>query len=298
MPLPERGLSCALVRSGRALTLIDCGEGTQVAMRRCGWGFRHLNTILITHLHADHILGLPGLLTTLAFTGKRESEPLTIYGPAPVVEVVQALMVVAPRLPYPVRVETLEGGETFKLEESGGMRASCAWAEHRAPCLAYSLEIPRAPKFRPERAEELGLPVQLWSTLQRGESVSFEGRERRPEEVLGPARRGLRLVYITDTRFTESLVEFTRADGQGADLLICDGTYGDEEQRSEDQEPQHLTFAEAATLARRGGARKLWLTHFSMKMPDPNAYLDRATAVFPNTTVGHDGLTDTLNFDP
>ncbi len=298
LPLPGRHLSATLVRLGGSLVLLDCGEGTQVALRARGWGMRHLNAVLITHVHADHILGLPGLLLTLAFTGKGRDEPLTVYGPEPLEAVLKGLLVVAPRLPYPLHVVTLSGGESLPLAGVDGLRLACDVADHDdVPCLAYALELPRAPKFDVDRARELGLPVPLWGRLQRGEAVTFDGRTVLPDEVRGPERRGLRLVLATDTRPSARLVEFVSAGGTGADLLIAEGMYGDEDMKPARWESPHMTFAEAAQLARDGGARRLWLTHYGPSLSDPDAYLHRATSVFPATQLGHDGMTETLSFE-
>lgn len=277
--------------------LLDCGEGTQVALRERGWGLRRLKAILITHVHADHVLGLPGLLLSLGFSGKGADEPLTVYGPPPLEDVLRGLLVVAPRLPYPLRVVTLSGDECFTLDGLDYVNASCASVEHDVPCLAYSLSVRRAPRFNAEQAEALDLPVTEWGVLQRGQSVQFGGRTIEPEEVLGPNRRGVRLALVTDTTLTSSVVEFVRAEGEGANLLIAEGMYGSEEDKPVRWESLHMTFAEAAALARDGRARKLWLTHFSPSLEDPSAYLGYATAVFQATVVAHDGLTETLKFD-
>ncbi len=248
-------------------------------------------------MHADHVLGLPGLLLSLGFSGKGADEPLTVYGPPPLEDVLRGLLVVAPRLPYPLHLVTLSGGENFNLEGVEGVQASCVEAKHDVPCLAYSLSVPRAPRFDPQRAEALGLPVSEWGRLQRGHSVRLSGRTVEPEEVLGPNRRGIRLVLVTDTALTPGVVEFVRAGGEGADLLIAEGMYGSEEEKPVRWESLHMTFAEAAALARNGGARRLWLTHFSPSLEDPSAHLGKATAIFPATVLGHDGLTETLTFD-
>ena len=298
IPLPMRRLSAALVRVGGSLVLLDCGEGTQVALRERGWGLRRLKAIFITHAHADHLLGLPGLLLSLGFSGKGAHEPLTIYGPPPIEDVLRGLLVVAPRLPYPLHVVTLSGGETFPLDGfDTGVEAGCVSVEHDVPCLAYSLCVRRGPRFEPERAQALGLPVEHWGRLQRGQSVHFGGRTIEPEEVLGANRRGLRLVLVTDTLLTPTVVEFVRAGGEGADLLIAEGMYASEEDKPVRWESLHMTFAEAASLARDGGARKLWLTHFGPSLEDPSSHLGRATSIFSATVVGHDGLTETLKFE-
>ncbi len=296
-PLPGRRLSAMLLRLSGTLVLIDCGEGTQVAIRECGWGLRHINTILLTHMHADHVLGLPGLLLTLANSGKGEGETLTIYGPAPLMSVVQSLLVVAPHLPYHLDVVQLDGGESSPLAGTPGMIMGCVALQHDIPCLAYALHLPRAPRFDVARASARGVPVPLWHKLQRGEPVDVAGQTIQPDDVRGDERRGLRLVLATDTCLIPALTEFVSADGVGADLLIADGMYGDDDNKPTRWQPQHMTFAEAAALARDGDARLLWLTHFSPSVSDPAAYLDRATAIFPATTIGQDGLTTTLKFE-
>jgi len=295
-PLPWRRLSATLVRAGAGLLLIDCGEGTQIAVRERGWGLRNLSAILLTHLHADHVLGLPGLLLTLGHSGKGPDDPLTVYGPEPLIPVVQGLMRAAGNLPYPLHLEVLQGGERFAPMGVPEVAVSSLRLDHGVPCLAYSVAIGREPRFDPDRARALGVPLPLWRRLQHGEAVEVEGRLVQPDEVRGPARRGLRLVLATDTRPTAGLSAFLRAGG-GTDLFIADGMYGDEENKPTRWEAQHMTFAEAATLARDGQARRLWLTHFSPSLPDPLAYRDRAATIFPTTTIGRDGLTDTLVFE-
>ena len=225
------------------------------------------------------------------------TKPLTVYGPEPLVAVLQGLLVVAPRLPFPLHVAVLEGGETSPLQGLDGVTMGCIRVDHDVPCLAYGLTVPRAPRFDPDRARELGVPMPDWRRLQHGEAIAVGGRTVKPEHVSGPPRRGLRLVYATDTCPIPALRDFIHDDGAGTDLLIADGMYGDEENKPTRWDPQHMTFAEAATLARDGGARRLWLTHFSPSVPHPETYRDRATAIFPATTVGHDGLTMTLSFD-
>jgi ribonuclease Z len=301
-PLPGRRLSATLVRFGGRLVLIDCGEGTQVAVRERGWGWRNLSAILLTHLHADHVLGLPGLLLTLAHSEKGADEPLTIFGPEPLVPVLEHLLILARRMPFPVHLVTLAGDERTMIPETDGLELTCLPLDHEIPCLAYALSVPRAPRFDPERASALGVPQPEWRRLQRGEAVEVDGRAIQPGEVLGPPRRGLRMVLATDTRPTPALPDFVRGDGppgegNGADLLIADAMYGDEEDKPKRWEAQHMTFAEAAAIARDGGARRLWLTHYSPTLSEPDAYLDRATEIFPAATLGRDGLTTTLVFD-
>ncbi|GAC1436077.1 MAG: ribonuclease Z [Chloroflexota bacterium] len=295
-PLPGRPLSAVLARVGAHLILLDCGEGTQVTLRAQGWGLRRLSTILVTHLHADHVLGLPGLLLTLGHAGKGAGELLTIYGPEGLSEVLQGLLTVAPRLPYPVEMRVLQPGETVRLPGKEHLTVRCIGVVHDVPCLAYALELARAPRFDPDRARALGLPLALWRKLQAGESVEGDGRTITPQQVHGPPRRGLRVVLATDTLLHPPLTRFVAGDGEGTDLLIAEGMYGDAAQKPARWAAQHMTFAEAARLARDGHARRLWLTHFSPALSDPAAYLHHATAIFPGATLGQDGMAISLAF--
>lgn len=288
IPLPTRALSSLLVRAGPDLLLFDCGEGTQVSLRRFGWGFKALATICLSHLHADHVAGLPGLLLTVANAGR--TEPLDIFGPTRTREVVAGLRTIAPRLPYEVRVHELVGGEEHALPIG---TLATTMLDHAIPCLAYRLDVPRAPRFDPDRARALGVPIPDWKRLQRGETVTVGDHTVRPDEVLGEARPGLRLAYATDTRPTSGLPAFV----DGSDLFVCEGTYGDPADAENAIENKHMLFSEAAQVAQDGRVRRLWLTHFSAKMLDPARYAHHATAIFSQTTVAHDGLTTSLQFD-
>ena len=214
MPLPGRWLSCVLMRCGSALTLFDCGEGTQIPWKSLGWGFRQLGAVCLTHKHADHVAGLPGVLFMVAHAGR--TEPLEIYGPPGTTYVVEGLRRIAAELPFPVEIHEMRGGEQFELP--GGLHGSSASAAHGIPCLAYRAELERAPAFQVERAQALGLPVQLWSRLQRGETLVHNGSLITPEQVLGPPRRGISVAFITDTRPTPALSAFAH----DVDLLICE----------------------------------------------------------------------------
>ena len=288
LPMPDRWLSSLLVRCSGELTLFDCGEGTQIPWKRFGWGFRHVGAICLSHVHADHVAGLPGLLLTLANAGREE--PVAIYGPAGTEQVVSALRTIAPVLPYDVHVEELAEGDRFPLP--GGLKGGVVAGEHDLPCLAYRLDVARGRRFDPERATALGVPLRLWRSLQRGEDVSWPGGRATPNDVLGPPRRGLAAAYVTDTRPVATLPAFLA----GVDLLVCEGTYGDSADLPKAVERGHMTFREAATLAREAKAGALWLTHFSPALDHPENYLPEATTIFPNTTIGHTGLTASLTF--
>jgi len=282
MPMPGRWLSCALVRCGAALTLFDCGEGTQVPWKSLGWGFRQLGAICLTHMHADHVAGLPGVLFMVAHAGR--TEPLDIYGPPGTIYVVEGLRRIAAELPFPVRMHELKSGEQFDLP--GGLRGSCAVASHGIPCLAYRFELERRPIFRPEQAQALGVPLQYWSRLQRGETVEHDGQIITPEQVLGAARRGISVAFITDTRPTSALSTFA----QDVDLLICESMYDDPEDLPLAQAHAHMLAEEAARLAQSAGAHALILTHFSPKITDVTIAEKIAQRVFTNTRSARDGM--------
>jgi ribonuclease Z len=289
MPLPDRWLSSLLARCRGELTLFDCGEGTQIPGRTYGWGLRRLGAICLSHWHADHVAGLPGILHSLANAGR--VEPVACYGPPGTAPVVAGLRQIAPDLPFPFDVRELASGETFALP--GGLIGSALETVHRVPCLAYRVDAPRARRFDPDRARGFGIPQALWRELQQGRTVQWPGGAATPDDVLGPPRRGLAFAYVTDTRPTPELPAFLR----GVDLLVCEGTYGDTAFQPKAVAHKHMTFAEAATLARKSEAGALLLTHFSPALEDPRSCLPEATAIFPATTVGESGLTWTLNYD-
>jgi ribonuclease Z len=288
MPLPGRWLSCALIRCGSTLTLVDCGEGTQIPWKSLGWGFRQLGAICLTHMHADHVAGLPGVLFMVAHAGR--TEPLAIYGPPGTSYVVDGLRRIVPELPFPVQIHELKSGEQFSLP--GGLRGSCVAALHGVPCLAYRFELERNPAFLPEQAQALGLPVQFWSRLQRGETVEYNGQTITPVQVLGPPRRGISLAFITDTRPAWQLSAFAN----DVDLLICESMYDVPGDLPLAKAHAHMLAEEAAEIARAAGARSLLLTHFSPKISDPSGPEKVARRVFANARAARDGMIITLEY--
>src|SRR6266851_5657421 len=283
MALPNRWLSSVLLRYQGRLILFDCGEGTQISLRALGWGLKDIDLILISHVHGDHVTGLPGLLLTLG--NSERTEIVEIAGPAGFSAVVERLLVVAPHLPFEVRYRELAGGDCFEL---AGLTVTCAEAEHHVPCLAYRIDVPRGRRFLPERALALGVPVERWSRLQRGEDAGGISAE----SVLGPPRRGLSVGLVTDTRPTPGLVQLV----SGVDLLVGEGMYGSDEDQPRALERKHMTFREVAGLAASAGAKQLVLTHFSPSVVEPDSYVGNAREVFAETIVGRDHLTLSLRF--
>ncbi len=289
MPMPERRLASLLVRRNGRLLLIDCGEGTQVAVRLSGWSLARIDTICLTHFHADHVAGLPGLLLTMGTSGR--TEPVTLIGPPGLAFVLQHLCVIAPRLPYPLWVTELD--EPLHALTFHDTRLTCFALDHIMPCYGYAIELDRPGKFLPERAKALGIGVAHWGALQRGERVETPDGTFTPDMVMGPPRKGIKLAYCTDTRPCESIVQHARS----ADLLICEGTYGEGAKADKAAGYGHMTFTQAATLAKRADARGLLLTHFSPSMPAPETQLDAARSVFGNSDIGQDGMMRALHFE-
>ncbi len=288
MPLPRRWLSSLLVRVGGDVILFDCGEGTQIAWRATGWSFRRLSTICISHTHSDHIAGLPGLLHTVANTGR--TEPIAILGPVGLAAVVQGLRVIAPELPYQVHVRELASGDTFPLPD--GVEGSCVAGEHALPVLAYRLDLHRRRRFLADRARTLAVPTNLWRKLQDGQPVTLDGRVIGPDDVMGPPRPGISVAYVTDTRPTAAIARLI----SGVTLLVCEGTYGDNAHAENAVRNRHMTFREAATMARDADVQQLWITHFSPGVDDPQAFTGNAREVFPAAVIGYDGMTASLAF--
>jgi ribonuclease Z len=290
MPLPNRWLSALMIRYNGKIIMIDCGEGTQIPMKLTGWGFKSVNTILVTHFHADHISGLPGLLLTLGNSSK--DDMLEIYGPLGMQKVYNGLTVICPELPYNTLVSEIPYSEISNFAING-LSVTSVPVEHTMPCLAYIIELKRMGKFDLERAKEQNIPMQYWKHLQAGETITDGEKTYTPEMVLGKERKGLKLAYCTDTRPTNLILDMIK----DADLLICEGNYGDNEKLSKAVEKKHMLFSEAATLAKEANVKELILTHFSPSIDNPSEYLEQTRKIFSNTYLGKNLLKRKLLFD-
>lgn len=289
MPLPNRWLTSLLLRHNGRLFLIDCGEGTQIPIKMAGWGFKAMDCILFTHYHADHIAGLPGSLLAIGNSGREE--PLFLVGPPMLKMVVEGLTVISPRLPFEIRLLELPSDEAVSFE-LGCWTIGSLPVDHAIPCLSYSVELKRQGKFDVEKAKALAVPVDYWKLLQKGESIQLGDQAITPEMVLGEPRKGIKVSYCTDTRPTENLVELIK----DSDLFICEGMYGDESDAEKAVQKKHMTFSEAASLAKQGNVKELWLTHFSPSLTEPEAFISSAASIFENTVVGKDMLTKTMKY--
>ncbi len=289
MPLPYRWLTSMLARYNGQSILIDCGEGTQIALKKKGWSPKPIDIICFTHFHADHISGLPGMLLTMGNAERKE--PLTLIGPKGLLRVVSALRVIAPELPFEIECIEIEDKEaSFSF---CGFRIEAFQVNHNILCYGYSIVIERGAKFLIEKAQTLPIERRYWAMLQKGETVEVEGKKYTPDMVLGEPRKGLKITYCTDTRPTASLVEHAK----NSDLFICEGMYGDPEKAKKAIEHKHMTFYEAAEIAKNAKVKKMWLTHYSPSLIKPEEYLPEAKKIFKKMEAGKDGKTVELVFE-
>ena len=290
MPLPYRWLTALMVRYNGSSLLIDCGEGTQIAIKEKGWSFKPIDVICFTHYHGDHISGLPGLLLTMG--NAERTEPLTLIGPKGLERVVNALRVIAPELPFPIIYKEINGNEeTFELAD--GYRLKAFRVNHGILCYGYTLELDRAGKFQLQKAMEQEIPKQYWSRLQKGETITDEQAVYTPDMVLGPPRKGIKLTYCTDTRPVPAIVE----NASGSDLFICEGMYGEKDKDAKAREHKHMTFYEAAKLARDAQVGEMWLTHYRPSLTRPEEYMDDVRKIFPAAKAGKDRKSVELDFE-
>lgn len=288
MPMPERALTSLIVRYKRKNILIDCGEGTQVMIRKSGFSLKKIDVILITHFHADHTAGLPGLLLSI---GKSErSEPVKIIGGKGISNIVKSLCIIAPEIPFDIEcVEIEKPQESFSF---GELRIETLLLNHSMTCYGYSINLDRQGKFQPQKALEFGIPQKYWGILQHGESVEINGKVYTSDMVLGEPRKGLKVTYCTDTRPCENMAEFA----ENSDLFICEGMYAEEDKFEKAVANKHMMFREAAQIANNANVKTLWLTHFSPSLSNPKDYADFARELFENTLIPDDLQKNELNF--
>ncbi len=280
VPTARRGLSGTLIRRGGERMLVDCGEGTQRQLLRSSVGLIELPEIFLTHYHADHYLGLPGMLKTFALRGREV--PLTIHGPPGLGELFAGLRRIFGRLTYDLELRELTDGDVL---DRGEYRLLAFRVDHGVAANGYALaEAPRPGRFDVEAARSLGVPSgPLFGRLQAGEAVRLpDGAEVEPDQVLGPARAGRTIVLAGDTAPAAGVLEVA----QGADLLVHEATFAEEE-RGRAEETLHSTAAGAAALAKAAGVGMLALTHLSNRYFGPEIARE-AREVFPETVVPRD----------
>ena len=292
VPMPNRNLSSLFINYRGHKILIDCGEGTQVSMRMKNCGFKDIDLILITHLHGDHIIGLIGLLSTIGNSGK--SDNLTIVGPRGITEAINAIRVLVEYLPYKINIIE-DPKETFSIENDilKDLEISALELEHSTECLGYSLYFNRTPRFNVQKALINNVPKELWNRLQNSNEIFYNNRTYTSDMVLGDDRKGIKISFVTDTRPLFTIPDFIK----DSDLFVCEAMYGDDMDISKAMKNKHMTFTEAANLARLGQVKKLLLTHFSPSLENPHEYLGNATRIFENTIIGEDRLSLSLNYE-
>ena len=288
MPLPYRWLTSMAARCNGSGLLIDCGEGTQIALKKKGWSPKPIDIICFTHYHADHISGLPGFL--LSMGNAERTEPVTLIGPRGLVRVVSALRMIAPELPFELKFIELD--EAREHLEIGPYHIDAYKVNHNVTCYGYAISIPRTGKFDPARAKALNIPLKFWNPLQKGQTMTENGVTYTPDMVLGGARRGLKVAYCTDTRPVPVIAEYA----QDADLFICEGMYGEPDKMAKAREHKHMTMYEAAELAKKAQPREMWLTHYSPSLNYPDDYMDEVKKIFPAAKAARDGWTVQLDF--
>ena len=291
MPLPYRWLTSLMMRIGGSNILIDCGEGTQIAIKEKGWSPNPIDVICFTHFHADHISGLPGLL--LSIGNSERVDPITMIGPRGLAKVVNALRTIAPELPFELRFLEIDGArQTFSFN---GYEIEAFKVSHNITCYGYTLTVPRSGRFDADRARALDIPLPYWSRLQKGETITDGTKVYTPDLVMGPARRGLKVTYCTDSRPVPVISEMAA----GADLFVCEGMYGEPGMEEKAKEHKHMTFYEAARLAAKAdpAPKEMWLTHYSPSLSYPKDYEKQVRKIFKNTHVAKDGRSVSLMFE-
>ncbi|EPF27338.1 ribonuclease Z [Treponema socranskii subsp. paredis ATCC 35535] len=287
MPLPYRHLTSVLLRREGELFLFDGGEGTQVSLRRLNLKWKKINAIFVSHTHADHVTGLPGIMMLSSQVDR--TEPLYIYGPPKIAEYIETSRKVLDMfINYPVVVKEItapcvvHGGEGFYIRAFP--------LAHTKTCVGYTLEeLDRPGEFSPEKAKALKVPMgPLWGKLQKGESVTAsDGKTVTPDQVLGPSRSGRKFSYVTDTLYKPSIADEVR----GSDLLICEGMF-EEALLDQAREKKHMTAKQSATIARDAGVKRMAMIHYSPRYTDRelSVLLDEARTIFPAAELTKDRM--------
>lgn len=287
LPLPDRWLTCLWVEYNGKSALIDCGEGTQITLAKNGCKLSRLDALLITHMHADHISGLPGLLLSLGNYGKTGT--LKIYGHKGIGSIIKSLCCICPVLPFEIEIIELPVTEISEFLWNDITIKSLP-LRHRIECLGYSFTLNRKPVFNPQKAKALGIDVKLWSTLHAGQSITIDGKEITPDMVTDEKRKPIKITYMTDSIYFDDMIDFASE----SDLLICEGMYGDDEYIEKMYEKGHMVFSQSAEIALQSGSKKLWLTHYSPALTSPSDYCEQIQKIFPDTVISRDGEKTTL----
>lgn len=289
MPLPQRYLTSMVARYNGVTLMVDCGEGTQVAMKEAKISPKPIDILLITHFHADHTSGIPGLLLTMG--NAQKTSPLTIIGTKGIERICNSLRAIAPELPFPINyIELTEKNEKHVIK---GFEITAFRAKHNITCYGYSIYIKRSGKFDVEKAKELNIPLKIWNSLQKGNRIELDGKTYTPDMVMGNDRKGIKVTYCTDSRPTDNII----SAATDSDLFICEGMYGDPEDIRKARKYRHMTFYEAAEMGKKANVKEMWLTHFSPSLVTPKKYIRDAQKIFKKVSLGEDGRMKTFHFE-
>lgn len=291
MPLLHRYLTSLMVRCDGASLLIDCGEATQLAIKKAELPTKPIDYILFTHFHADHISGLPGLL--LEMKNSDRTDPITIAGPKGVERVVNSLRVIANELPFDIKfIELDDNNGAFDLKP---FRIEYFKLKHKLTCVGYNIINNRLPEFLVDKAKENNVPLKYWNKLQHGETCIDKTNNitYTPDMVMGEDRKGLKLTYLTDTRPCDNILKYCN----NSDLFICEGMYGEVDKEDNAKRYLHMTMAEACDIACKTKPKEMWLTHYSPSEVKPKIYEDDLKKIFPNVKICKDGEKKVLNFE-
>lgn len=287
-PLTRRRLTSCIIRIEGVEILIDAGEGTQLAIKECGLPFRSIKTICLTHYHADHVAGLPGVLLAISNSGR--TEPVTIMGPPGLKRIYSGLTTFVYSLKFDVNLVEITDGFAY---QDGNYTINAFAVQHTLPCFGYNMTLTRPGKFLVAEAERYNVPKEYWSDLVQGKTIKDGNRILVPSMVIGPPRKGIKVTYCTDSRPCNSIIK----GAEGSDLFICEGMYNDDNMIGKAKETRHMLYSEAAQLAKEAGVRELWLTHFSPSIVDPQCGSGEVHRIFSNAKVGKDGLKTELVFE-
>ena len=227
----------------------------------------------------------------LTMGNAEKTTPLLMIGPKGLTKVVNSLRVVAPELPFEIQfMEITEAEQTFQFD---GFRIEAFRVNHNVICYGYNIVIERKGKFQLDKAMALGIDRRYWNKLQKGETLELEEGVFTPDMVMGEVRKGIKVTYCTDSRPTEGIVR----NAKGADLFICEGMYGEPDKKEKAKEYKHMTFYEAAQMAKDAEVTKMWLTHYSPSLTHPEEYRKEVRAIFPETYIAKDGRSEELLFE-
>lgn len=292
MPLKERWLtSCYIEHNGKAI-LIDCGEGTQIALAQADCKISRIDVLLLTHMHADHVAGLPGFLLSLGNSSR--TEPLDIYLPEGKTHVIRKLMCICEKLPFELVLHELSSKtpSSVKLDKIDPLlEMRTLPLKHSVDCIGYSFTYGRKPVFLPDKAKALNIPVQQWRYLHMGETVILaDGRSITPDMVTGEERRSVKVTYVTDTLPISEIAEFA----DSSDLFICEGMYGELDKKDSMNKKGHMLMQDACRLAEKASVQRLWLTHYSPAVKKTQIYEKQLKKLFDKVVISCDGEKITL----